>query len=136
MKKATYVILAILLCVPFVSLAQWEFENVMPLDSAHTANAVTHGIAVDPDGYVWTHRFFNWSRWARGEGDTINVDGLWRISPDGTTVDTILAVTLADTLFPLQGGRGMRADHNGNILAAYGPRLFRVDYKTRSIGCV
>ncbi len=133
MKKATYVILAILLCVPFVSLAQWEFENVMPLDSAHTANAVTHGIAVDPDGYVWTHRFFNWSRWARGEGDTINVDGLWRISPDGTTVDTILAVTLADTLFPLQGGRGMRADHNGNILAAYAHRLFRVDYQTHEV---
>ena len=133
MNKFTILFLAVLFCVPFTGLAQWEFESVMPLDSAHTANAVTHGIAVDPDGYVWTHRFFNWSRWARGEGDTINVDGLWRISPDGTTVDTILAVTLADTLFPLIQGRGMRADHNGNILAAYAHRLFRVDYQTHEV---
>jgi len=129
MRKATALIVAALFLLPLVSFAQWEFQHVMPADSNHTANAITHGLAVDGDGNLWTHSFFNSWQLIVDE-DTMAVDPLWVMNPEGEVIDSIKSVVLADTLFPLQTGRGMRADHEGNILAVYGSNLFRINYQT------
>ncbi len=129
MRKATALIVAALFLLPLVTSAQWEFEHVMPADSNHTANTITHGLAVDGDGNLWTHSLFNWWQLIVDE-DTMAVDPLWVMNPDGEVIDSVKYVMLADTLFPLQTGRGMRADHEGNILAAYGSNLFRINYQT------
>ncbi len=129
MRKATALIIAALFLLPLVSSAQWEFEHGMPVDSTHTANTFTHGLAVDGDGNLWSHSFFNW--WSLiVEEDTIAVCPLWVINPEGEVIDSVKYVMLADTLQPLQTGRGMRADHEGNILAVYGSHLYRINYQT------
>jgi len=129
MKKMIY-IFVLLICTPIISLSQWEYETFIA-DSAFPANLYTHGIAVDAENKVWSHSFYTVvSQFITEEGDTIGVDPMWIMDEDGTPVDSIKYVTIDGEEFPLQNGRGMRADHEGNILAAYQDRIFRINHQT------
>jgi hypothetical protein len=136
MKKVTVLIIAALFLLPLVASAQWVFEHVMPADSNHTANAITTGLAVDPDGNLWSRTGFAWWTLIEGE-DTITVDPIWIINPEGEVIDSIKSVVIDGTVTPLKRARGMRTDHEGNILVSENPSgissLYRINYQTHEL---
>jgi DNA-binding beta-propeller fold protein YncE len=125
-KLSTFLFMFLLFTV--IGKAQWNFQGAWP-DTNYKGG--THGIAVDPDGKVWTASFFS-TPWITG-GDTINTRPLLVFNSDGSFVDTIFTVsdgTTADTLF--SGCRGLSTDHEGNILYVHsGPnKIIKIDYQT------
>lgn len=128
---------ALLLCASAAS-AQWTFVKNFPNDTFYNnLGSGCHGLAVDPSGRVWI-QLFTFS------GDSIDdASGVRRavrvthvFNPDGTPapfspIKTITVGAQTDTfLVGSQGNRGMRADHQGNILAASFTALYRIDYRT------
>jgi hypothetical protein len=136
MKKATLLILTLFIFIPLVSVAQeWEFQGIFPADSTHPAQTLTHGLAVDPDGKLWALDYFARGRLPRPElGDTITVQAIFIFNSDGSEAEfsPIMMIELPDagTDTLRTNARGMRAMHDGNILAAFGATLYLIDYQT------
>lgn len=130
MKKIACYVIILLICVPVIGLSQWEYETFIA-DTMFPANGWTHGLAVDAENKVWSHSYFTvLSRLVTEAGDTIGVDPLWIMDENGTPVDSIKYFMIDGEQFPLRNGRGLRADHEGNILATYEDRMFRINHKT------
>ncbi len=118
-----------------------------------------HGLAVDPDGKIWAQNYYALTRDSMlvptATGNVYKaVRALYVYNPDGSLYDfpTTNGVKqqnpikvyidnsgiTGDTLggvYPwasanLNTGRGMRADKDGNIVAAYFNILYKFDYKT------
>ncbi|MDZ7288573.1 MAG: T9SS type A sorting domain-containing protein [candidate division KSB1 bacterium] len=113
--------------------SQWEFVKYFPNES-FAGYLGCHGIAVDPEGKVWIHVY--------NPSDSI-VDAtsgkkratrvVYVFNPDGTPApfSPIKTVTIGgktDTLY--NSSRGMRADHEGNILVSVFDVVYRINYKT------
>jgi hypothetical protein len=137
MRKATVLILALFFMLPLASDAQilWDFQGIFPADSTHPAQILTHGMAVDAENKLWTVDYFLRARLPRPElGDTISTIGIYVFNDDGTEVDfsPIQMIDLPDgTTDTLRtNARGMRADHEGNILAAFGATMYLIDHQT------
>ncbi|PKL90417.1 MAG: hypothetical protein CVV23_00770 [Ignavibacteriae bacterium HGW-Ignavibacteriae-2] len=141
-RKITLSLLFILLAAS-TSLAQWNnvggkwaFTN----DRPDTIRGQIHGLAVDPDGKIWTQP------WATinvptTPGDTVKAVYALRVfNPDGTeaSFSPVYKITtgggfIEDTLYGsvISNPRGLRTDHEGNILAIWGKQtMYRINYKT------
>jgi hypothetical protein len=133
MKKG---ILAALFLVAFLSstaFSQWTFEGAWP-DTNYKGG--THGIVVDPDGKIWEASYYG-SKWVSPNNDTLTLRPIYVFNPDGSLLDILGIVTGAggaDTLsYPAGNCRGLRADHEGNILyvQASPTKMIKINYQTR-----
>ena len=134
MKKGILTTIVLLLLCSVVSMAQWVNQGAWP-DA--TVRGQMHGVAVDPDGKVWAGNFGTVRFLPPGAVDSIsamlirvyNPDGspasfspIWRIVGNGIN-DTLIGATM--------NNRGMRRDHNGNILLTTGTQtMYRINYQT------
>ena len=133
--------LFIILLLPALALGQgvWEEEGGFPDDTTFTGNM--HGVAVDAEGKVWLTPFFAtaWIDPATGDsvrdanGNAVSTIEIHVYNADGTQAfDPIRTITVdgvQDTLF--SSARGLRADHNGNILHVDGSgNMWRIDHTT------
>jgi hypothetical protein len=118
--------------------SQWQFVKNFPNDTFHNGlGSGCHGLAVDPSGRVWVQLFtFSGDSVVDASGAMRAVRVTHVFNPDGTPapfspIKTITVAGQVDTfLVGTQGNRGLRADHNGNILAASFTALYRLDYRT------
>ena len=132
MKKLILIFLLISLNVIF---AQWTNMGDWP-NSSYTGG--THGIAVDPDGKVWTASHYKHDNWIT-EPDSIIIatSAIIVFNADGTEADfsPIHFVETSDgsMIDTLNGNcRGMTTDENGNILYVQSApgKIYKIDYKT------
>ncbi len=126
---------AILLLVYSSGYAQWQFVKNFPNDDFKGGQGC-HGLAVDPDGKIWIQLF--------AETDSVVITKVKRptrviyvFNADGTPapfspIKTITVAGILDSMTtpPGYANRGLRADHQGNILVCNFDRLFRLNYKT------
>lgn len=134
MMKKLFTMLAIVALFASTTNAQWTDLGAFP-DTSYTGS--THGIAVDPDGKIWTAPYYYEVPWIVGE-DTLYTSGIRVFEPDGTEASFSPITTvetgggfIVDTLYPGRC-RGLTADENGNIVyVASGPsKMYKIDYKT------
>jgi len=134
MKKLLLTFGVILL--PVLVFAQWENQGPFPNVEYLTDS---HGLAVDPDGKIWTSSFYRVGGvpFAGNPDSTVATLRIDVFNPDGSEADfsPIQIITIdgvPDTLMSPASARGMRADHNGNILFTMGGpnTLYRINYET------
>ena len=115
-----------ILLLPGLASSQivWEDAGGFPDDTTFTG--LMHGVAVDAEGKVWLTPFGNsaWLDPTSGDsvrdanGVALSTRALYVYNADGTmAMDPIRTVTVdgvTDTLW--NSARGLRADHNGDIL--------------------
>ncbi len=134
MKKGILSTLVLFLMLSVVSMAQWVNQGAWP-DA--TVRGQLHGVAVDPAGKVWAGNFSPEKFLPPGGGPTDSVTAnLIRVyNPDGTQASfspvwRVVGNGINDTL-KNSNVRGMRADHNGNILIVFGNQnMYRINYQT------
>ena len=146
MKKL--ITISLVLLFAGAAAAQWDFVSNFPDDLYMLSNA-GHGIAVDPDGKIW-HTMYG----AFPEDTLLCSDGVWRalrkisvFNPDGTpadispiffakggAIDDTLGIFWNDQADPpaleARSSRGMKADHEGNILQCAWNAVYRLNYVT------
>jgi hypothetical protein len=142
MRKLT--LLAMLILVPFVASAQWEFDAYFPPDTALWDSEITdvHGLVVDKDGKIWVQPFYaSETIITSNTNDTLSTRAIYVFNEDGTQTDFSPIITLkdvdgneVDTLgrdwtgdaWEAMSGRGMRIDDDGNILVMQFNVLYRL----------
>lgn len=117
-----------------IAFSQWVNTGAWPDTSL---KGQLHGIAVDPAGKVWVGNFSPERFLPPGGGpnDSVTANLIRVYNPNGTPASfspiwRIVGPGFNDTL---KGSnmRGMRADHNGNILMVFGNQImYRVNYQT------
>lgn len=116
----------------FTLTAQWTYKGAWP-DTTYKGG--THGIAVDPDGKVWTASYYA-SNWVSPNNDTLSLRPIYVFNPDGSLLNILGIVTGAGSADTLGRGssnfRGMRADADGNILymQASPSKMIKINYQT------
>ncbi len=95
-----------------------------------------HGIAVDPEGNVWVQYYEATDTITDGTGVVRLTHAIHVFRPDGTELPIapiryIEVDGVTDTLFTVTA-RGLGTDRDGNILASYNNRLYKIDYRTGS----
>ncbi len=113
--------------------AQWKFQKCFP-DTTYKGSA--HGVAVSPDGKVWTQMFYAQDTLIIGnaKGDTLKVRGIHVYNPDGTPasfspIKIYSGTGIQDTNY--NSARGLTTDrYNGDILAASYNTVYELNYKT------
>jgi len=112
-----------------IGFSQWTYDGPWP-DANYKGG--THGIAVSPDGKVWTASF-NRTPWILSDGTTINVSPILVFNADGSLVDTIYTVTSNFITDTLKGQcRGLSTDADGNILYVQSAtnKILKINYQT------
>ncbi len=142
MFKKLSLFLVFLLAIASTSFSQWNNVGgtwAFTDENPDTIRGQIHGLAVDGEGKIWV-QVWNLIDVAVAEGDTVR--GVYAIrvfNPDGTTadLDPIFRIQVGfsepDTLYPsvIENPRGMRTDHNGDILAIWRDGIMhRIDHKT------
>lgn len=125
--------LLLILLNPLI-FTQWTNMGAWP-DTA--LKGQLHGIAVDPAGKVWVGNFAPERFLPPGGGptDSITVNLIRVFNPDGTPAPfspiwRIVGAGINDTLRG-SNNRGMRTDHQGNILVVFGNQnMYRINYQT------
>ncbi|MDE2835497.1 MAG: T9SS type A sorting domain-containing protein [Bacteroidota bacterium] len=130
------------LLLPASATAQnWVSMGGFPDDNTWTT--YMHGLAVDAEGKVWVGPWPTYT-WVTASGDTVrdaNGEALSTrtihvYNPDGTVaMEPIRTITVGgetDTLLSNVTIRGLRADHNGNILLVLGgsSMMYRINHQT------
>ncbi len=117
-------------------LSYWKYAGSFPNDN-FKVNSGGHGLAVDPDGKVWFQAFGATDSVVTPGGQKLPTRVVYVFNPDGTPASfspiktiTVNGVTDTMTTPPNISNRGLRADHQGNILVASFDRLYRLNYKT------
>lgn len=137
MKKIlTTLVLLVLLSVP--ALAQgWTALGNFPNDTILKKGSGLHGIAVDPYGRVWVQLFGATDTLQVTPDSVLNVRVLYIYNPDGTEapfspLKRLVGAGVNDNLFDMSG-RGLTTDNDGNIIASFFDRVYRIDYKTGAV---
>lgn len=116
------------------AFAQWTNTGTFPAD---TVLGDGHAVAVDPDGKIWASAY--------GFKDSVQIEGgtwsqtraIYVFNPDGTQtsfspLNILEGNGIKDTLW--YSTRGMKEDHEGNILYMTGwPTMYRIDYTTGAL---
>lgn len=133
MKLFTAFCAAVLLSAS-AAYSQWTFVKAFP-DTNFKGQLGCHGLATDPEGKIWIQRF--------NASDSIVVDPVtgrkratrvvYVFKPDGSPasfspIKTVTVGGVTDTLY--NSSRGLRADHEGNILVSSFDTIYRINYKT------
>ncbi len=131
MLKKISTLFVIVLLFSVAAKAQWSQVGAWP-DTSFKGG--THGIAVSPDGKVWTSSYYS-TNWVTPNGDTIKTTPIIVFNSDGSVVDTLNTVAqsggfVVDTL--KGSNRGLSADKDGNILYSQsGPsKIIKINYQT------
>ncbi len=132
MKRIALMLLIMTVMVSVAAFGQWTFVKVFP-DSTYAKGTGGHGIAVDPEGKVWFQFFGATDSVDTGGGVFASTRVIHAFHPDGTPasfspIKIVNYGTGTDTL--TNSNRGLRADHEGNILASSFDRLYRINYMT------
>lgn len=131
MKERILSVLVLLLLCSTIGFAQWVNQGAWP--DAQIGQA--HGLAVDPDGKVWVANFGPEEYTPPGASAPVTVRLIRVYNPDGSHASfspiwKIEGAGINDTLTG-SNSRGMRPDHNGNILYVDGAqRMYRINYQT------
>ncbi|HET6273426.1 MAG TPA: T9SS type A sorting domain-containing protein [Bacteroidota bacterium] len=134
MKKTLTTLFALALLCSTVSLAQWTYRGSFPNDNLRGTSGA-HGLAVDPAGKIWIQFFGNSDSIFNGTS-MVPCKAIYAFNQDGSpaSFSPIRVITVGgvpDTLFGgAVDGRGLRADHQGNILASVQGKLYRINYQT------
>lgn len=132
MKKGILSIIALFLMFSALGLAQWN--NTGPWPDA-TVRGQLHGVAVDPDGKVWAGNFSPEKFLPAGSADSVTANLIRVYNADGSPASfspvwRVVGNGINDTLSG-SNVRGMRRDHNGNILIVFGNQnMYRLNYQT------
>jgi len=151
MKKIFTASIMLLVLCSFAT-AQWTHRGVWPPAGKVTGDTLfksnVHGLAVSPDGKIWVQDFGTYARDSLYVGANQNrfiaVRALYAFNRDGTQApfspikivtidgraDTLGGFTTTTNTWEAQTGRGLRADHQGNIIATYYSFLYRINYLT------
>ena len=127
MKK---VLLRSLLFVSLFSVmgfSQWSYQGAWP-DTNYKGGA--HGIAISPDGKVWTVSYYQ-TNWIAP--DTVKTCPILVFNADGSLVNTIFTVTTGSTTDTLKGrNRGLSVAADGNILYVQSGtnKILKINYQT------
>jgi hypothetical protein len=144
MKKLT-TIFALTIALSAISLAQnrWNFAGYFPDSTQAKKGSGIHGLAVDPAGKVWAQWFARTDSIDTGGGTFRGTLALYVFNPNGTQaafspLKVFQGAGVTDTLFssgvtPSLSNRGLRRDHQGNILVSIGERLYRLNYLTGAV---
>ncbi|MDP2362826.1 MAG: hypothetical protein Q8M94_03550, partial [Ignavibacteria bacterium] len=132
MKKGILITLVLFSLLSVTAMAQWVNQGAWP-DA--TVRGQLHGIAVDPAGKVWAGNFSPEKYLPAGSVDTVTANLIRVYNPDGSPASfspvwRVVGNGINDTL---KGSnvRGMRKDHNGNILIVFGNQnMYRINYQT------
>jgi hypothetical protein len=132
MKHKLLLALVTVLLLSVTGYSQWVNSGAWP---DGTLLGQLHGVAVDPDGKVWTGNFNPEKYLPAGSTDTVTANLIRVFNPDGSPASfspvwRVVGNGINDTL---KGSnvRGMRADHNGNILVTFGNQvMYRINYLT------
>ncbi|MDZ7309224.1 MAG: hypothetical protein ONB49_19505, partial [candidate division KSB1 bacterium] len=132
MSKWLSALVVVLALAATSSQAQWKFAGNFPNDNFKGSSG-GHGIAVDPDGKVWVQFFGVSDSITTAAGTKRATRAIYVFNPDGSPapfspIKTLTIGSVTDTLF--NSARGLRTDHEGNILAAHFDALYRINYKT------
>jgi hypothetical protein len=105
----------------------WTYKEAWP-DTNYKGG--THGIAVSPDGKVWTSSYYkqNWIA-----PDTVSTSPIYVFNADGSFLTTIYTVTTGAVTDTLKGNcRGVSVAADGDILYVQsGPsRIVKINYQT------
>lgn len=133
MKKALLLLTAMAL-FPLLTHAQWEAQGTFP--EGDTLSGSNHGIAVDGEGKIWLHDFYQTGAFV--EDSTIRIADLRIFNPDGTEVDfsPIQQVVVDQDTMRFHdpaggsGARGIRTGPDGNIVFAFQSTLALIDHET------
>ena len=139
-KKTLLIGLALLL--PGLVTAQ-EWADVGGFPDGDTWTTYMHGIAVDAAGKVWVGPWPTYF-WVDASGDSVrDANGepmrtrtIHVYNPDGTVaMEPIRSITVdgvTDTLLSSVTIRGLRADHNGDIILVLGgtSTMYRINHQT------
>lgn len=131
MVKRFITIVAMLALTSTLSMAQWANLGAWPDD---TYIGGTHGIAVSPDGKVWTSSYYG-EAWVTPSEDTLTASPIYVFNADGTLDDVIYTVTDGSVTDSLTGAcRGLGVDENGNIIYVQsGPsKGIKINYQTKA----
>lgn len=133
MSKKLLSILVLFLTLSVASLAQvWTNQGAFP---DVTVRGQMHGVAVDPDGKIWAGNFGAEKILPSGSSDSITVNQIRVYNADGSPASfspiwKVVGNGINDTLKGTNI-RGLRRDHNGNILLVLGNRtMYRFNYQT------
>jgi hypothetical protein len=130
MKKGLFTVLFVCLFT-VIGFSQWVYQGAWP-DSNYKGG--THGIAVSPDGKVWTAAYNKTSWTPPGSTTAISVTPILVFNANGSFVDTIYTVTSGSTTDTLTGNcRGMGVAADGNILYVQSGtnKILKINYQTR-----
>jgi hypothetical protein len=131
MKKGILTTLVLFMLFSVMSMAQWVNQGAWP-DA--TVRGQLHGVAVDPAGKVWAGNFGTVRYLPPGSVDSVTANLIRVYNPDGSPASfspvwRIVGNGINDTL--ASNVRGMRRDHNGNILVTLGNQImYRINYQT------
>jgi hypothetical protein len=119
MKTRIFKLHCLLLLLVLVNITYGQGESYFFWTATDSINQV-HGITTDPLGRIWYGSY----------DDSV---GIKVMNPDGTPADTIYEVTIVgETHNVAMGCRGLNTDTDGNIIAAIGSQLFRINYQDGS----
>jgi hypothetical protein len=114
----------------------WKFAKAFP-DAGFKGNMGCHGLAVDPSGKVWIQISGESDSVVTASGQKLPTRVIYIFNRDGSPapfspIKTITVAGITDSMQTPPGwsNRGLRADHQGNILACSFDRLFRINYAT------
>jgi len=130
MKKLGLLAIVTLIYMAGSANAQWKFVKCFP-DTNYKGDG--HGIAVSPDGKVWTQRYDAFDSIKVGSSYK-HVRGIHVYNADGSEASfspiTIYSGPgIQDTNY--NSARGLKTDlYNGNILASSYNTVYELDYKT------
>ena len=131
MKNKLLLSLVTVLLLSVTGYSQWVNTGAWP---DGTVLGQLHGVAVDPDGKVWAGNFGTEKFLPPGATDTLTVNTIRVYNPDGSPASfspvwNIVGPGFNDTL--RSNVRGMRKDHNGNIILTLGNQaMYRINYQT------
>ena len=130
--------------------SQWEFAGVFPDPTNPNINQKggIHGLAVDPEGKIWSINYYAYDRdiiyIAANQNQYVPVRAIYVFNPDGTPApfspikflningitDTIGGYTTPANTWEVRTGRGMRAAPDGNIVVAMYDTYYKINYLT------
>jgi hypothetical protein len=134
MQKTYTAIVLLMLAISTGASAQWVHANTY-IDSSYWRDRSVHGLAVDPEGKIWVQGYFATGSLIRSDRtpvDTVSVRAIRIYNPNGTQASfsplmVASGPSVQDTFYT-KAGVGLRADKDGNMLAAFAYVLFKFDY--------
>jgi len=133
MKVFTILVVLLFVTLTFGQEAGWTFEKVLFQYDLEVSNSYgMHGVAVDPDGNIWTG-MYNWPTDSIvTDTDTTYIYGCRIFDSDGNELDmspvNILTGAVTDTI--TSSCRGLATAHDGNILLSVAGKLYKINYQT------